>query len=53
MLELNGKKSSGSVICMPEEEYYKMVRALRMFLDNDQQKSFEALDINAFRHNID
>lgn len=46
-------KPSGNLICIPEEDYYKMVRALRMFLDGEQQKNFEKLEIRAFNYRVE
>lgn len=36
---------SGEIVCIPKDDYYKMVRALRMFLTGEQQANFENLEI--------
>ena len=35
----------GEIICMPRDDYYKMVRALRMLLSGEQQGQFTKLGI--------
>ena len=43
----------GSMICIPEDDYFRMVRALRMFLDGKQQQSLESLNIRTYKQDIE
>ena len=51
MFKKEDRLPSGDLICIPEEDYYRMVRALRMFLTGEQQTNFEKLDIRTFKSN--
>ena len=51
MFKKEDRKISGDVICIPEEDYYRMVKALRMFLTGAQQDNFEKLEIRTFKDN--